>query len=281
MSLRLTTLTENTVGVNGLLSEHGLAILIELGSTRVLLDTGQSYTAVHNARRLDVDLTRLDAIVLSHGHADHAGGLKEVLREATRTSGEVAVFAHPAIWTARYARQPGKRDRFSGIPYRVEDLEVRGARFRLAAYPVEVAPGITTTGEVPRVTDFEHLDPKLQVRDGKGWRQDEIPDDQALLIRTERGLVVALGCAHAGIINTLLHARRVTGEDRIYAVVGGTHLAFASARQVERTVEALRDFGIQRLGVSHCTGLPAAARLAQAFGDGFFFNCAGTVTELN
>jgi 7,8-dihydropterin-6-yl-methyl-4-(beta-D-ribofuranosyl)aminobenzene 5'-phosphate synthase len=281
MGVKLTTLTENTAGVNGLLSEHGLSILVEANGVRILLDTGQTYTAVHNARRLGVDLSSLDAIVLSHGHSDHVGGLKEVLREVTRERAEVTVAAHPAIWTVRYSRPEGKPARFNGIPFRLEDLETRGARFRLATYPMELAPGITTTGEVPRVTDFESVDPKLQVQNGKGWHQDEILDDMSLIVRGERGLVVVAGCAHSGIVNTLLHARRVTGEDRVYAVVGGTHLSFAPGEQLERTVEALREFRIQRLGVSHCTGLPAAARLAREFGESFFFNSAGTVVELD
>lgn len=280
MGLKITTLAENTVGVNGLIGEHGLSLLLETGEARVLFDTGQSYTAVHNARRLGVSLANLDAIVLSHGHSDHVGGLKDVLRESAQGEKGVTVVAHPAIWTSRYSRQEGKPPRFNGMPFRVEDLEARGARFRLATYPVEVASGITTTGEVSRVTAFERLDPKLQVRDGKGWHQDGLLDDQALVVRTDEGLVVVLGCAHSGMVNTLLHVRNLTGERRFLAVVGGTHLDFGTPEQLERTVLALHELEIRRLGVSHCTGLRAAARLAAEFGDGFFFNSAGTVTEL-
>ena len=100
------------------------------------------------------------------------------------------------------------------------------------------------------------------------------------MVKTPEGLIVLLGCAHSGIINTLVRAQEVAGEEHIYAVLGGTHLSFASAEQLARTVDALKSFGVQRLGVSHCTGLPAAARLATEFGNRFFFNNAGTVTEL-
>ena len=280
MVLKLTTLTENTAGRSDVLAEHGLSILVEANGARVLLDTGQTITAMHNARALGVDLGRLDAVVLSHGHGDHTGGLKEVLREVARRGQTVPVVAHPAAWTARYAVREGEAPRFSGLPHRQEELEALGGRFRFAGGSVEVAPGIFTTGEVPRTTPFERLDAALKVRDGSGWRQDDIPDDQALVVQTKNGLVVVLGCAHSGIVNTLLHARRLAGDDRIYAVVGGTHLGFASKEQLDETVRALKGFGIRRLGVSHCTGLKAAARLSQEFGDAFFFNNAGSVVEL-
>ena len=280
MVVKLTTLTENTAGKVGLLAEHGLAILVEAHGRRILFDTGQSTTAVHNARLLGVDLTAIDAIVLSHGHNDHAGGLKEVLREVGRGGREVTVVAHPAMWTPRYSVREGERPRFNGVPYRREELESLGARFRLDTGPVALGPGITTTGEVPRVTPFERLDSALKVREGDAWQQDQLLDDLSLVVRAEAGLVVVLGCAHSGIVNTLLHARKVTGVERILAVVGGTHLGFGKPEQVEESVRALREFGVGRLGVSHCTGLPAAARLASEFGDRFFFNSAGTVVDL-
>lgn len=279
MSVRLTTLTENTAGTNAMLAEHGLSFLVEVDGRRILLDTGQSFTATENARTLGVNLADVDTIVLSHGHRDHTGGLREVLLEMTRGEREVPVYAHPAVWTARYARRRGHRERFSGMPHRREDLEALGAVFHLSAEQVELAPGIMTTGEVPRVTPFEHVDEGLQVRDGDGWRQDQVPDDQALLVKTRQGLVVVLGCAHSGIVNTLLHARQITGENRVHAVVGGTHLHIAPEPQLVETVRALREFGIRRLGVSHCTGLEVSVRLAQEFGEAFFFDNAGTVVE--
>ncbi len=283
MSVKLTTLVENSVGVNGLLGEHGLSILVEANGARVLLDTGQTEIILHNAGAMGVDLTTIDAIVISHGHGDHAGGLKAVLRELRRAGRDhVPVYAHPDIWQARYSRPKNGKTNFAGVPHREDELTALGAQFRYARQAVEVAPGIQTTGEVPRQTAFERPDPKLQLCGGDGgWRQDEIVDDQSLIVRTPRGLVMALGCAHSGAINTLRHAQRLTGERRIVAVVGGTHLVFSSAEQLRDSIVALGDFGIERIGVSHCTGLPAAAALAQAFGDAFFFNAVGTVTVID
>lgn len=281
MGVRLTTLTENTAGQTSLLAEHGLSILVEVDGRRLLVDTGQTHTAVHNARALGVDLRGLDAIFLSHGHGDHTGGLKEVLKAADPAREGIPVFGHPALWRPRYSVRKGEgKPRFVGLPHRREELESLGARFHLSAGPVEIMPGVTTTGEVPQVTAFEHLDEVLKVKEGDAWQQDDLPDDQAIAIHTGQGLVVVLGCAHRGIVNTLLHLREVTGERRVRAVVGGTHLGFARHEQLVETARALKEFGIQRLGVSHCTGLKAAAYLAREFGDAFFFNSAGTVTEL-
>lgn len=282
MSVRLTTLTDNAVrtGKLGLLAEHGLSILVEAHGKRVLLDAGQTDTAVRNARALGLDLGAVDAIVLSHGHQDHTGGLRAVLQEVSRQGREVPVYAHPDLWTARYSLREGERPRFTGLPYREEGLAALGARFHYSAIPREVFPGIWTTGEVPRRNDFEKLDPALKVRLSDGWGQDQILDDQALVVTSARGLIVVLGCAHAGIVNTLAHARQFTGERCLYAVVGGTHLGLGLKEQLAPSVAALREMGIERLGVSHCTGPEAAAELARAFGPAFFHNNAGSVVDL-
>jgi 7,8-dihydropterin-6-yl-methyl-4-(beta-D-ribofuranosyl)aminobenzene 5'-phosphate synthase len=280
MGVRITTLTENTAGKTNVLAEHGLSLLVEVDGLRILVDTGQTSTAVHNARVLGVDLRRLDAIVLSHGHGDHGGGLKEVLREADPPEGGIPVIGHPDIWSARYSCRKGEKPRFAGLPHRREELEALGARFHLERGPAKIGPGIMTTGEVPRVTLFERLDPVLKVKEGEAFLQDLLLDDQSLVLKRPAGLVIVLGCAHSGMVNTLLHARRITGENRIDTVVGGTHLGFGSKEQLEATTAALRGFDIQRLGVSHCTGMAAAAHLAKEFGERFFFNTAGTVTDL-
>ncbi len=194
-------------------------------------------------------------------------------------TGEVKVYAHTDVWKPRYVVRKGEKARYAGLTFVREQLESMGATFQLSDGPAHITREMMTTGPVPRVTPFERLDAELVVKMPHGWQQDQIPDDQALVVKTPRGLVVLLGCAHSGIVNTLLHAQQVAGQNRIFAVLGGTHLGFSTEEQLEETVAALRQFDIQKLGVSHCTGLAAAGRLAREFGERFFFNNVATVTE--
>ncbi len=275
MELRITTLSENAVTVGmGFLAEWGLSILVEIDDLKILLDTGQSVSTVHNANALGIDVSQIEKIVLSHGHYDHTGGLREVL---TRTRKEMEIIAHPEVWTLKYGYNPNEgRYIYIGIPFQREDLESLGASFRLTPEPVWLNENVVTSGEIPMVNDYEKIDANLYIKEGKEFLPDPLRDDQALFIKTEQGLVVILGCAHRGVINTLHHAQKLTGIDVIHTVIGGTHLIRASEVQLELTIAELKAIGVQRLGVSHCTGMLPATRLALEFGEGFFFNNAGT-----
>ena len=278
MAIRITTLSENTAPRAGLLAEHGLSILIETDTVNILLDTGQSTSVSHNADNLGVDLSKIDKIVLSHGHHDHTGGLRQVLRKMRK---EVEIIAHPDIWSAKYARRQGQEARYCGIPFQRQELENLGARFNLTTKPVKITDNIMTTGEIPMVTDFEQIDPYLFVKEDGDFKPDKLLDDQALIVNTGAGLVVTLGCAHHGIINTLYHAQKLTGVKKIHMVLGGCHLIGTTEERIWLTIATLRDLGVQRIGVSHCTSLPAAVIMAHEFGDSFFFNNAGTQIELD
>ncbi len=276
MALQITTLSENTAGARRLLGELGLSILVKTDEAKILFDTGQSTSASHNADIMGINLSQVDKIVLSHGHYDHTGGLKPVLRKIGK---EIEVIAHPDIWAAKFSRQ-GQEAEFIGIPFHRQTLESLGAHFNLTAEPVRITENIMTSGEIPMVTGYEAIEPRLQVKAGKRFKPDKLLDDQALIIKTEPGLVVILGCAHRGIINTLYHAQKLTGVKKIYAVLGGCHLIDSTEERVWLTIAALKELGVSRLGACHCTGLPASAIMAREFGDGFFFNNAGTTISL-
>jgi 7,8-dihydropterin-6-yl-methyl-4-(beta-D-ribofuranosyl)aminobenzene 5'-phosphate synthase len=276
MKVRLTTLAENTLVAPSLLAEQGLSILIEAGDQRVLLDAGQTISVSHNAGVLGVRLAEVDKIVLSHGHFDHTGGLQNMLQAIGRP---VEIVCHPDVWAPKFGVTREGPPRFVGIPFHQAALESLGARFSMSISPVKLGDGMMTTGEVPMVTDFEAIDPHLCVKDGLDLRQDGLDDDQAVVIDTGDGLVVVLGCAHRGMINTLYRARELTGVDKFSLVVGGSHLIGSGEERVWQTVAALRDLNIEKLGLCHCTSLPVAALLAHEFGDAFFFNGVGTRVE--
>lgn len=272
MTVRLTTLSENTA-TYGFLAEWGFSLLVEVDDLKVLLDTGLSFSAVHNAQLLGIDLSTVDVVVLSHGHADHTGGLRDMLRRRSR---EVEVIAHPDMWEPKYSRRQSQPERYVGIPFTREALENAGARFHLTREPVPLGSRVVTSGEIPMTTTFEQIESDLFVRQDRILIPDPLADDLALAVKTDKGLVVALGCAHRGLINTLRHFQKLTGDERVHTVVGGTHLLRASEKRIVDTVAALQEMGVQKLGVSHCTGFPAEAKLAAAFGDVFFLNNAGT-----
>ncbi len=277
MGLQITTLSENTAGARWLLGELGLSILVATDDAKILFDTGQSTSASHNADIMGIDLSQIDKIILSHGHYDHTGGLKTILHKIGK---EIEVIAHPDIWAAKFSRRKGQEAEYIGIPFHRQTLESLGAHFKLTTEPVRISDNIMTTGQIPMVTEYEEIEPDLQVKEGKRFKPDKLLDDQALIINTEPGLVVILGCAHRGIINTLYHAQKLSGVEKIYAVLGGCHLIDSAEERVWLTIAALEELGVQRLGACHCTGLAAAAIMAREFGDRFFFNNAGTRISL-
>ncbi|MCD6525419.1 MAG: MBL fold metallo-hydrolase [Desulfuromonas sp.] len=277
-TVKLTILCENSVGrAIPAIGEHGFSCLIESDGGNFLVDTGQGLGLLNNAQVLDKNLRQLDGVILSHGHYDHTGGLEALLRYR----GGLPVYGHPDIFVERYSKTAHSL-RFLGISQRRELLETLGAQFHFTPQFQQVGEGVYVTGQIPRNTPYEKGDGNLVQRDATGqFFPDPFADDMAVVVETARGLVVVLGCAHAGIINTLNYISEVMQRDRFYAVVGGTHLGPVSQEQFELTVAALKNFHIEKLGVSHCTGQARAAQLRNEFGKRFFFGSVGAVLEVD
>ncbi|MCD6568017.1 MAG: MBL fold metallo-hydrolase [Dehalococcoidia bacterium] len=276
MSIRITTMSENTASRMGLLGEWGLSILIETSGQRILFDTGRSFSAAYNAIEMGIDLTQISKIVFSHGHLDHTGGLLPILKLIRKP---IEVVAHPDIWQSKYSTLSGRLRRYCGVPFSREIAEGLGASFKLTGAPLWLSKNVVTSGEIPMTTKYEEIDSGLYVKEKDKFKLDPLRDDQALFIRSEKGLIIILGCAHRGAINTIRHAQELTGVEDVYAIIGGTHLMAASPLRMDFTIAELQRLNIQRLGVSHCTGMAASALLAQTFGERFFFNNAGTCSN--
>ncbi len=288
-SLKITTLADNLVQLAGLRGHWGLSLLLELVDARgdwrkVVFDTGnEREPLLHNTKELKADLGDLDCVVVSHGHGDHTAATVDIVRSA----GGGRVYAHPQAFLPRiYEDRRGKRVR-GGVPegQGIAEIEAAGGEVVLSEGPVEVVPGLWTTGQIPRVTPFEMVSPptrggrRLIVVEGEEV-EDKILDDQALWTEVEGvGPVVLTGCAHAGPVNTLLHAQRLGGFEEVWGLVGGTHLVGREGGYIEETVRGLRGFGLRMVSPCHCTGFKAAARLWDAFPDEFVLNFCGRVIE--
>jgi 7,8-dihydropterin-6-yl-methyl-4-(beta-D-ribofuranosyl)aminobenzene 5'-phosphate synthase len=267
--LRLTIVVENSasLGDTPVWAQHGLSIFLETEldseSMKLLMDTGaSSEVMLHNADALNLDLHNLDLISLSHGHYDHTGGLMGILPRLNR---RICILAHPDIFAPKLKERPILK--FIGPPFTRAEAEAAGAIMLEARGPVAIAPEVMTTGEVPRIEPFEKVEGFWTIKDGQ-YCQDKIPDDQALAINLQgKGLVVITGCAHAGIINTIKHAQKITGVEELYAVIGGFHLMGADEKRIEATAKALQQLDPAIVRPGHCTGQKAVCRLQEALGE--------------
>ncbi|MDX2479198.1 MAG: MBL fold metallo-hydrolase [Desulfuromusa sp.] len=279
MSIRLTILCENSVdqvSPYGLLGEHGFSCHLQTPSGNFLFDSGGGMTILNNAKLLGIDFTKLQGIIFSHGHLDHTGGLKQVLEK----TGEIPIYAHPDLFSEHYSKNSGKTHMI-GVPWSQAELEKLGAEFIFSAAPHIVTPELLLSGEVPRISTVETGDPNLLSISTLGEQiTDPLHDDLSLFITTDKGLVILLGCAHAGLLNIIDHAIKVTGEKKIYMVLGGTHLKFCSEEQMTATLERLEGLDVDLIGASHCTGLRGARMLAERFGERFFSASVGVEIEI-
>ncbi len=273
--MKITTLVENMINKVDLLGEHGLSFLLENGDEKILFDTGQGYVILHNTQKMGIDLSKISKIVLSHGHFDHTGGLDKVLNLV----GNIDIYGHPDIFDKKYAKD-GEKSRYIGIPFNKEDLELKGAKFKLYKKSVQIAKNIWTTGEIEKKTDFETGSERLCVMQDGNLVKDELMDDLSLIVNGENGISVILGCCHTGIINTLYHIRKMTDNSPINMLVGGIHLFDAKDDKIDKTIELLQVFHINKLALCHCTGMKAMIKLHQAFGDKLLFNNVGSIFEL-
>ena len=254
---RITVLADNTAGASGLLAEHGLSFWVVAGSKQILFDTGQGMVFEHNAEHLEISLDLADAIVLSHGHYDHTGGLTRALKVAPQAK----VFAHPESFRKKYARKDNGTIRHIGIPWQSENsIQQKASQLVSTNQPTEICRGVFLTGEIPRITHFEDTGGPFFL-DEECQQPDLLVDDQAMFFEAAAGTVVLLGCAHAGVVNTLNYIRQLTDDRRICAVIGGMHLVNASSERIDRTIEAIEEFGIDILAPAHCTGIVATTRL--------------------
>jgi len=248
------------------IAEHGFSALIETDDEKVLIDTGVTGIAMkHNLDLMGVKMKDIDVIVFSHGHNDHTGGLDKVRGK---------IIAHPDSFYERcLSPKPGvKYDLTSPKP------NPKKHKIEYHTEPVKLAKGVMTTGEVPRVHKWEELPVFKIVKDGKE-QKDDVMDDMGIVINTKKGLVVIQGCSHAGIINTVIAAKEVSGVDKVHCVIGGFHLIGPAEKKIDRTIGEFKKLDIDKVIPIHCTGFEGIKQVSLQMPEQFEYCTVGCEIE--
>jgi 7,8-dihydropterin-6-yl-methyl-4-(beta-D-ribofuranosyl)aminobenzene 5'-phosphate synthase len=244
------------------IGEWGFAAIVEADGRRILFDTGaRPDTVLQNARELRVDLSNVTDVILSHNHQDHTGGLMALRKDVMGRNREALSRAH--VGKGMFA------DRGTAYILKIKpEYEAAGGKFVEYDKPAEIAPGVWLTGVVPRVHPERNWSGSGTIRTGEGSIEDNLPEDMSLVIVTAKGLVVLAGCGHAGIVNTLEHARKTIRSEPVHAAIGGFHLFQANDETLRWTAQKLREFGTQSFLGAHCTGIEATYKLRELLGLG-------------
>jgi 7,8-dihydropterin-6-yl-methyl-4-(beta-D-ribofuranosyl)aminobenzene 5'-phosphate synthase len=270
--IQITVVMDNQVHRQGLTAEHGLSIHVVYGRRSILFDTGQTNHVLRNAQVLGLALNRLDAIVLSHGHYDHSGALAELCQQAKNAR----IFMHPTALCPRYsAKNDGPLRPIGLSPASRQAIDDASNRLVYTSHNTTIEEGIHVTGAIPRVTPGEDAGGRFFL-DEDCRQPDPVEDDQALFLDTPDGVVVLLGCAHAGAINSLLRIEQLASGRPVVGVLGGLHLHQTDENRLATTIQALQARNPRLVVAMHCTGWQAMMRLQDAFPGHFAVGSVGS-----
>ncbi|MBI9090040.1 MAG: MBL fold metallo-hydrolase [Desulfobacterium sp.] len=275
MKVEITTLVENTAGEHHqLVAEHGLSFHVKAGDTTLLFDTGASSNFIHNAGRLSLDLKAIDQVLISHGHYDHSGGYRDFVDQGFNTDARLLV--KPGFFNKKYGVS-GSHSEYLGNGFTRKELVGAGVSIEIIHDPVkEVAPGVFSVSGFDRTCPMEQLNPRFRVeRDGVEVL-DDFCDEQVMVVKSEKGLVIVLGCSHPGLVN-ILNTVTDRFEEKIHAIIGGTHLVEANQERLGQTMDFLLDQEIPVIGISHCSGgAEQLSFIKSRLESRFFHNSTGT-----
>ncbi|MFH1429157.1 MAG: MBL fold metallo-hydrolase [Candidatus Margulisiibacteriota bacterium] len=264
--LKITVLSENIAGKLRFLSEHGLALHLEADDKRILFDTGASNYLLINAMQSGINLKDLDAIVLSHAHYDHTGGLANLNGNK--------VYIHENFFQPKYALQDSEY-KFIGVPFtRFYYKKSVGHDFIYINNSYEISPGVRLICNFKKPKNNGHF----YIKDGNNYKPDNFDDELAMTINTEKGLVIITGCAHSGITNIIDKAIEENGCSKIYCLFGGFHLSKLPEKEISDIARQIDQYKIKNIGISHCTGNILAANLK--YGNVFNFNTGDSFVYL-
>jgi 7,8-dihydropterin-6-yl-methyl-4-(beta-D-ribofuranosyl)aminobenzene 5'-phosphate synthase len=262
-------------------AEHGLAHYVEIvqgaETTRIAFDFGLTGDVfLHNWAQLGIDVDRIDALALSHGHVDHWGGLLTFLERHRRSMRkDLPLYAGSDHFAHRWIERGGIRVDLGQLARR--DLEAYDLDVRVPTAPAAIAPGVLLSGEMTAPAPFETIPPALRVEQGGELVQDTFIGEQTLIANVrDRGLVVVTSCSHRGVVGICRWATRAAGVDKIHAVIGGFHLSGLGQERIAHVVDAFHALELDYLVPQHCTGMEAVVALSRHFGDELVVSSVGS-----
>lgn len=271
--MKITTLIENHPSDdNTKIGEHGLSIMIEDRLNKILFDTGQTEEFIANAKKMNIDLGNIDFVVLSHGHYDHTGGIMGLLDQ---TEYNKDIFVGKGFFNKKYKGLEDGSKRYNGIKFTEKELKSKAAKINEIDKNIyDITENIILITNFKKYNNYEDINQNFLVQKNGEIVVDNFSDEVCLGIKTEKGLVLVVGCSHIGIMNIIKSVEEYT-QMHIIGIIGGTHLVKANPERIEKTIEGLKQLDLELLAVSHCTGDENIDRLKSEFKGKFILNISG------